>query len=419
MNNKNISIFIAAIIVILFSSIQALCTNPFVNVGNQKSDISETSNSSIATAKTTTLETTTTANTIAEATISETTELAPTITQLPPVEISSLGFTIDEKPFRFIGANTIYFGYYNEYNYSIEEAIKTASETGISVIRIYVGFSEETWGGKHFEEYDKVLDIAAKYGVYVIVTLTDCCCLGGDWGQTEEAYFSKVPYCNLTDTSGLSSFKEYIKSVLLRKNTINGKLYRDDTTIMAWDIVNEPALQIFTDSDLNTWLLEVTSYIKTIDTNHPVTIGIDASRSIYNSDGPHYEALNVPDLDFFSFHYNLNDYSVVSQHLNLIKFRTEKFISMGKPVILEEFGVGSQRVIDTEEEGTLDIWLQAYKQQMDTVFSSGASGAMFWGWGVPITRAVPLWWRYEDHDVTEIEFCTMIKEYKIPSANSF
>jgi len=413
--NKIIYIFIAIVVVILFSSVQALCTNPSINIGNQKADISETSASNITVAESTTLETTAPAAAVDETTISETTTPVPTIiSQLPPIEVNHLGFTIEGNPFRFIGANTINFGYYNEYNLSIEEAIKTASENGISVIRIMVGLGEETWDGKPFEEYDKVLDIAAKYGVYVIVTLTDCCCLGCEWGPTEEAYFSKAPYCNLTDTSGLSSFKEYIKSVLLRENTINGKIYRDDTTILALDIVNEPALQIFTDSDLNTWLLELTSYIKTLDTKHLVTIGVDASRSLYNSDGPHYEALNVPDLDFFSFHYNLPDYSIVSQHLDLIKFRTEKFISMGKPVVLEEFGVGSQRVIDTEEEGTLNSWLQAYKQQLDTVFSSGASGAMFWGWGVPITRTVPLWWMYEDHDATEADFCAMIKEYKFP-----
>ena len=353
--------------------------------------------------------------TAADITTSETT--APEtaiISQLSPVKVNNTSFTIENKPFRFIGANAIYFGFYNEYNFSIEEAIKTASENGISVIRIYIGFGENTWSQKPFKEFDKVLDIAAKYGVYIIATLTDCCCLGGSWAQTEEDYFAKVPYCNLTDTSGLSSFKEYIKSVLLRENTINGKIYKDDTTIMAWDIANEPALQIFSDSELNSWLLDVTSYIKTLDDSHPVTIGIDTSRDIYNSDGPHYGALNIPDLDFFSFHYNLPDYSIVYEHLDLIKFRTEKFISMGKPVVLEEFGIGSQRVIDTEEEGTLDNWLLAYKQQMNTVFSSGASVAMFWGWGIPETRTLSLWWRYEDHDVTETEFCTMIKEYKFP-----
>jgi hypothetical protein len=51
---------------------------------------------------------------------------------------------------------------------------------------------------------------------------------------------------------------------------------------------------------------------------------------------------------------------------------------------------------------------------MDTAFSAGASGVMFWGWGVPETMTVPLWWRYEDHDITEQEFCTLIREYQLP-----
>jgi len=67
----------------------------------------------------------------------------PTINpQLPPVEINHLGFTMGGKPFRYIGANTIYFGFYEQYGFSIDEAIKTGKENGIDVIRIYLGFGE-------------------------------------------------------------------------------------------------------------------------------------------------------------------------------------------------------------------------------------------------------------------------------------
>jgi endo-1,4-beta-mannosidase len=263
------------------------------------------------------------------------------------------------------------------------------------------------------------LDIAAKNGVYVIATLTDCCCLGASWGKTPETYFPAVSYCDLADTSSLESFKGYIEAVLLRRNSVNGKIYRDDTTILAWDVANEPALQVFTDSELNTWLREVTSYVETLDPNHLITIGIDTGGSLYNSDGPYYQALNVPDLDFFSFHHNLPNYQLASQNLDPIKFRIEKFISMGKPVILEEFGVGSQRILRQDvDKNTLDNWVQAYKDQMDTAFSAGASGVMFWGWGTPDTRTVPLWWSLEDHDTTETEFCTLIKDYQIPAYTS-
>jgi endo-1,4-beta-mannosidase len=271
-------------------------------------------------------------------------EAAP---QLSPVKIDSTGFTIDGKPFRFIGANSIYFGFYDEYGFSIEEAIRTARENEITVIRIYLWLGNAPWGGRRLEEYDKVLDIAARHGVYVIVTLTDCC--PGDWGSTPETYFNYVPHCNLTSPSGLTSFKSLIKSILTRRNTVNGKIYRDDTTIFAWDIANELQLYYFDHSDFHDWLGEVTTDIKELDANHLITIGISASHDLYDSDGPQYEALNVPGLDFFSFHFYPSDryapdeVASSDEYLDLLRFRVDTLVSMGKPVVLEEFGFGSQR----------------------------------------------------------------------------
>ena len=31
-----------------------------------------------------------------------------------------------------------------------------------------------------------------------------------------------------------------MKAIVLRNNTITGRLYKDDPTILAWDLVNEP-----------------------------------------------------------------------------------------------------------------------------------------------------------------------------------
>ncbi len=36
-------------------------------------------------------------------------------------------------------------------------------------------------------------------------------------------------------------FREYIATILNRKNTITGMQYKDDPTIMAWELANEPA----------------------------------------------------------------------------------------------------------------------------------------------------------------------------------
>lgn len=35
-------------------------------------------------------------------------------------------------------------------------------------------------------------------------------------------------------------FKKYVRSIVLRNNTLTGRLYRDEPAILAWDLVNEP-----------------------------------------------------------------------------------------------------------------------------------------------------------------------------------
>ena len=39
---------------------------------------------------------------------------------------------------------------------------------------------------------------------------------------------------------GRDAFKKYVRSIVTRRNSITGRLYKDDPTIMAWDLANEP-----------------------------------------------------------------------------------------------------------------------------------------------------------------------------------
>ena len=43
-----------------------------------------------------------------------------------------------------------------------------------------------------------------------------------------------------TDKDSRRIYKENVKFTLTRKNSVNGRLYKDDPTIMAWGLLNEP-----------------------------------------------------------------------------------------------------------------------------------------------------------------------------------
>lgn len=42
------------------------------------------------------------------------------------------------------------------------------------------------------------------------------------------------------DTGARELYKEYVAAIVGRTNTRTGALYRDDPTILAWDLINEP-----------------------------------------------------------------------------------------------------------------------------------------------------------------------------------
>ena len=44
-----------------------------------------------------------------------------------------------------------------------------------------------------------------------------------------------------TDINIQAKYKDYMTGIILRKNSLTGVVYRDDPTILAWDIANEPS----------------------------------------------------------------------------------------------------------------------------------------------------------------------------------
>ena len=109
-----------------------------------------------------------------------------------------------------------------------------------------------------------------------------------------------------------AAFKAYVAKIVLRRNHITGELYKDDPTILAWDLVNEPynpgdasgqVLQVSLEiiilamhgssshlvfqqgisrslhisgvaARLQAWAADLAAYVKQLDPNHLVMLGL-------------------------------------------------------------------------------------------------------------------------------------------------
>ncbi|KAG0492768.1 hypothetical protein HPP92_006166 [Vanilla planifolia] len=71
-------------------------------------------------------------------------------------------------------------------------------------------------------------------------------------------------------------YKNHVKTVLTRYNTLTGTAYKDEPIIFAWELMNEP--RCLSDSSGNTiqaWITEMAAHVKSIDQNHLLEAGLE------------------------------------------------------------------------------------------------------------------------------------------------
>jgi len=154
--------------------------------------------------------------------------------------------------------------------------------------------------------------------------------------------------------SGLKQmYKDYVRSILLRTNSITGVLYKDDPTIFSWELINEPfcdsVLFNVTDAKCNdttifNWGVEMVDYVRSIDSNHMISQDLPTNEPLL--DPVMRSSLR---LDYASFHAwmtsaearesaeavsgfarSLNDISMLPRAITEFGFRDDRF--SGRPV---------------------------------------------------------------------------------------
>jgi len=322
---------------------------------------------------------------------------------------------LDGKPFRFGGTNNYYLMYQSQK--MTNAVLDKAAANDFTVVRTWAWMdignqdgSNSVWGadkGVYFQYWDGtkpayndganglqrldyVVAAAKERGLKLVLPLTNN---WSDFGGIDQyvrwaggTYHSDF-YTNPTIRQW---YKAWINHLLNRTNSLTGVKYKDDPTIMTWELGNEPRCKgsgIYPPSSscntstITNWAAEMSAYIKSIDKNHLVSSGSEgflcepnepgAADDWTRNCGEGVDELAISKLrsiDVMSYHLYPDSWSKdlawstdwIKEHIKLAK-------QIAKPSMLGEYG--------WKDKATRN---PVYKSWTDTVLHDGGDGALFW-----------------------------------------
>ncbi len=199
-------------------------------------------------------------------------------------------------------------------------------------------------------------------------------------------------------------FRVYVKSIVTRRNTVNGRIYSEDPTIMAWQLANEPRPGAGGKDAPNVlpfyyrWIDETAGYIKSLDTNHLVSSGNEGLAGSLQSEECVLTAHRSRNIDYLTVHlwplnwgwFNPQQFeetlpSSVDKAAEYIGKHIEFARELNKPMVMEEFGLG--RDSGNYAQGTPTTARDRYYRKILSILYDSAcagtpvAGSNFWGWG--------------------------------------
>ncbi|KEH17608.1 mannan endo-1,4-beta-mannosidase-like protein [Medicago truncatula] len=233
---------------------------------------------------------------------------------------------------------------------------------------------------------DFVIGEAKKNGVRLILSLVNNYKdFGGRPQYVEWANSTGIPVNNDDDfyTNHVIKgyYKNHVKTVLTRINTITKIAYKDEPTIMAWELINEPRCQVdYSGKIINEWVKEMAPYVKSIDKKHLLEVGLEGfygdsipDRKQYNPGfqvGSDFVSNNlVKDIDFGTIHAYPDNWLAGQNDTMQMEFMQRWITShlqdsrtiLKKPLVFTEFGMSKN------DSG---YSIEARDSFMNTVYSS-------------------------------------------------
>ena len=222
----------------------------------------------------------------------------------------------------------------------------------------------------------------------------------GDWHGFMQ--FSARFYAN---PAANELYRDYVSQVIRRRNTVNGRLYRDDPAIMTWELANEPRPGTDDDQTMDDvplfvrWVDDTARFIHEEDPHHLVCTGSEGIWGCLKKPDVFVQVHTTPAIDYVTVHMWLKNWGwlkdpQLSEEYDIAAGKARDHVeqhtvlatdTLHKPLVLEEFGLPRDHekyAPGTPTTARDDYFGRMFQQVVDSCKAGRAlQGANFWTWG--------------------------------------
>ncbi|XP_052190647.1 mannan endo-1,4-beta-mannosidase 5-like [Diospyros lotus] len=324
-------------------------------------------------------------------------------------------FLLDGSPFYFNGFNSYWMMHVAAQpteRDKVTQVFREAAGAGLTVCRTWafsdggdeaLQISPGVYNEYVFQALDFVIYEARKYGIRLILSfVNNYSDFGGRAQYVKWARDAGIQINSDDDFYTHSILKKYyknhVKRVITRCNTITGTLYKDDPTIMAWELINEPRCQIdYSGRTIYAWVQEMAAYVKSLDNKHLLEVGMEG---FYGDSTPDREQVNpgyqvgtdfitnniISEIDFTTIHAYPDTWLSGKDDDSQMAFMNKWVEShwadskrlLRKPMIIAEFGKSSKD--PKYSTNKRDSFMRTVYEMIDKLVKSGGTigGSLVW-----------------------------------------
>ena len=219
-----------------------------------------------------------------------------------------------------------------------------------------------------------------------------------------------------TDSRAQAEYRKVIAHIVKRVNTVTGTDYRQDPTILSWQLANEPRPGNATStpeqkSTYVRWIAGTARYIRSLDGKHMVSTGSEGLKGSAEDGKLYLDAHRTRDIAYLTYHLWPTNWSwfdpkqpeqtwdgMMDKSLAYLNTHIDYAKQLGKPIVLEEFGLNRDGAsFDVQAPTTVrDRFYDAVFSLVEKRAAAGdpIAGWNFWAWGGAGRAANPdYWWK--------------------------